>query len=84
MNGGIIEIFAKCPSCGVDGARIRKVKEWAAENGVSVVDYKLLGSGRQAARERYDHYLNTSGINERVAIMVYEDGTIMRLDAWKP
>lgn len=84
MNGGIVQVFAKCPTCGSDGVRVRRLQEWCLRNGYDIIIFKLTGTGKQKVRDRWKYYLKEKNIREEVGVIVFSDGIIERLDRWKP
>lgn len=82
MYGGMIEIFAKCPKCGADGVRIRKIQKWANEHNIMLAIYKTTGSGNTNNFLNYRNYLHKFNIQDKPSIMVFDSNKLERLDEW--
>lgn len=84
MTGGIIEVYAKCPYCGADGVRVRKVISYAKQIDANIVVHKTQGRGAESAQVSQKGYLDRAKISGKPSIVVIDGDEVIRLDAWKP
>lgn len=73
-------VYAKCPTCGIEGLRVRKLKAWALKNNLEVEVNKVTGYGNEQNKEDWLDILNKNNLDQ-VAIVV-SGNDVKRLDEW--
>lgn len=82
LVGNIIEIFAKCISCGLDGSRVRHIERAARNTDDTVAAYRIGDDRFKDNNDKYIEYLSSTDINSPTAIVVINGSEIHRLDQW--
>lgn len=82
---GIIEVFARCTTCGASGRQIRVIKDWAEKNNKLIIVNKVGTNRNIEANAKHLEYLSKAGmpLSHHVAIVVTNTNKIERLREWK-
>lgn len=79
----MIEIYARCTTCGIDGAKIARIQRWAEDNGLMISVNKVGTSMNQAANKVHQDYLKKAGLFGNDAIIVEDTEEVTRLREWQ-
>lgn len=82
-ENGIIEVFSKCTTCGIDGAKIRRIRQWATSKKILFVahriDYKNPSS--MSLQAQYQEKIGLP-ISRNISIVVENGNKVTRLSEW--
>lgn len=80
----MIEVFARCTTCGLNGIKVRQIKRWAKDNDIPIAVHTSGTLKTTAANDVHMMYLKQSGLPENLRIgIVVEDGKkVTRLSEW--
>lgn len=86
MENGIIEVFARCVTCGVQGAKTRKVAKYARESGIAFNAQKTGDFRTPSSNLLHLEYLRSIGLPEdyKIGIVVENGNKVTELLKWKP
>lgn len=81
---GIIEIFARCTSCGRDGVKISNIERWAQENDIMCAVYRTGNPKHEVNNKKHLQYLEKAGLTltHHLAIVVEDTNKITKLRDW--
>lgn len=80
----ILEVFSRCTSCGINGAKIIKMEKWAYDNGIMFAAHKTGKTQHEASNIRHMEFLKAANLPEslHVAIVVEDVNKVTRLSEW--
>lgn len=81
MTGGIIQVYSKCPYCGIDGMKIRSIKKYADKTDamLAITSIKHYKTARDPG---YTEYIKKSKLPIGTSIMVFDGEDIQELKSW--
>lgn len=85
MNeNGIIEVFARCVSCGRVGATIRRIEKYANKNNIMFSKHKTGDFRTPQSNLLHINYLKSIGMPEdyKIAVVVENGNKVTPLSQW--
>lgn len=86
MKTGIIEVFSRCVTCGVAGARVRSIEKYCKKNGIMFAAHKTGDFRTPLANLLHEQYLAKieKPISYRIGIVVENGNKVSLLSEWQP
>lgn len=83
-EAGIIEVFARCVSCGAMGAKVRRIEKYAEKNNIMFAKYKTGDFRTPSSNLLHLDYLKRIGLPEdyKIGIVVENGNKVTPLSQW--